>query len=219
MRGFTLIELLVVIVIIALIAILIVPFRPRMNAMALRAACGNNLSQIGKALIMYSDVPAYGTFPTDTIGARGRPLPSLGILYRDYIGDYRAFSCNANRTDGELKAMGPTLGATPSSNPLNATMSHYGYDPGNKGTGYTPHTPKDSLAAIAADFTAAGVNSDNHGGRAGQNVLLGSGSVEWRESISNTVSAAPKPVVDPDITSDSGITDSNWLNMESFISQ
>ena len=219
MRGFTFLELLVVLVVFAIIAMLLTVSQPHGRAAARRAACANNLSQIGKALIMYSDVPSYATFPTDTRGARGHPLPSLGILYGDYVTDYRVFSCPAKSTVNELKSLGRTVGATPSPNPLNATMTHYGYDPGNKGTGFKPHSPADTMTVVAADFTAAGANSDNHGPNAGQNVLLAVGSVEWRDGIANSDAGSKDPRVDPDITADSGITDPRWSSLESFISQ
>ena len=219
MRGFTLLEMLVVIVIIGILAALVMPVLTRARMTSKGNMCANNLGQLGKALIMYSDVPSYAQYPTDKgAGVRGNPLPSLGILYRDYVSDYRVFSCSSKPTITQLTSLAPTIGSTPSSNPLNAAMTHYGYDPGNKNSGYV-HSPNDSMAVIVADFTAAGANSDNHGPHAGQNVLLGAGSVEWRESISNTIDGEKHSVVDADITADSGITDTNWQNMESFISQ
>ena len=221
-RGFTLLELIVVIAILGLLAALILPLFGRNHEYARNASCANNLSQMGKALIMYSDVPTYATFPTNKLKGRGDPLPSLGILYRDYVSDYRIFSCASKPTIPALAGLGPTIGAAASSKPLTASMTHYGYDSGNKGTDYQPHSPNDAMAIVVADFTAAGRNSDNHGSAAGQNCLRGSGSVEWFDSVVNVVATSDKShpsVQDNDITTDGDIQDADWKNMESFISQ
>jgi general secretion pathway protein G len=52
-RGFTLIELLVVIAIIAILAALLFPVFARAKAAAKKTACISNLSQIGKAIVIY----------------------------------------------------------------------------------------------------------------------------------------------------------------------
>jgi len=218
-RGFTLLEVIVVIAILALLAALILPYLFRNSGSSKGSRCANNLMQIGRALIMYSDVPSYATFPTNKLKARGDPLPSLGILYRDYLSDYRVFSCGSKPTIAQLAALGPTTDLVPTASPLNATMTHYGYDSGNKGTNYQPHTPNDAMAIVVADFTAAGKNSDNHGPAAGQNCLRASGSVEWFDALSNVVADGSPKIQDNDITTDGDIQDPNWQNMESFISQ
>lgn len=218
-RGFTLLELLVVIAVIAALAALLLPLLAQARTKARRASCANNLSSLGKALIMYADVPSYGTYPVIRSNGRAEPLASLGILYRDYAADYRVFACAGCPRSPSLSTLQPWIGNQKSTHPLDATMTNYAYDSGNKATGYKPHTPKDDMAIILADFTAAGRNSDNHGQGAGQNCLRASGAVEWLESLSNIVASGTPPLIDSDITADGTLGDPKWENMKSYISQ
>ena len=209
----------VVVAILMTLAAMLIPALAEARANARKTACANNLSAIGKAMMMYSDVPSYGTFPIDRTNGRANPMPSLGILYRDYCADFRIFSCPGSPTTDQLRNLGATIGTAQSTLPLNASMTHYAYDPGNKGTGYKPHTPNDSMAIVLADFTATGRNSNNHAPFTGQNCLRAGGNVEWFESLSNTVVSGTTPVVDADITADGTLEDSSVATMKSYLSQ
>ncbi|MCY3019886.1 MAG: type II secretion system protein [Planctomycetota bacterium] len=111
----------------------------------------------------------------------------------------RLYSLVAEFTDGELaKMLAKITPAKPwlpkEGTFLSPATSSYGYDPG--------HSPNDAVAALMADRKGTEKNSDNHGPNAGQNVLLGAGCIEFRNTVENIgVNANGKKLVDPDIYS------------------
>jgi len=196
-RGFTLIELLVVIVIIAILAAIVLPILRARKQAALRTSCASNLNQIAKAMYMYSDVQGGGPFPNtatgnDPFAVTGSTLPSLNLLYKGYLQDPRVFSCPTKPIPpAKIKAIEPYVSGTawPSQKWMVPAQCSYGYDPG--------HGPNDAAAAIMADRKGNGANSDNHFANVGQNVLIGAGAVEWRDSPVNILDA--KGLKDDDI--------------------
>ena len=192
-HGFSLLELLVVIVLIGILAMLIITGLARVRESARRTSCASNLKQIGTAMFMYANVPTNRILPTangttsDPYVVGASSAMSLSLLYKGYVMDPKCFFCPSlplpPSHSSSLLAV-PALPGRPAIAWWAASTS-YGYDPG--------HTTKDEATALAADAQPAGsalgskVNSNNHGIGAGQNVLIGAGTVMFKEDVQNTL--------------------------------
>ncbi|HYG78024.1 MAG TPA: hypothetical protein VEK08_23665 [Planctomycetota bacterium] len=207
-RGVTLLEIIVILLMVIIAAGILLPMLSRPRTRSIRTSCASNLNQIAKAMFMYADVPANGIFPTDATGSdpfAARPMPSLNLLYRGYIADPKVFSCPSNPVaPALLNKIQDITAARTSGSWMTAQQSSYGYDPG--------HDPNDAMAAIAADAPGTKPNSNNHGQNAGQNVLIGAGTVEFIISPSRPIGDG---AVDNIYTLDSGLK----RNQDGYIRQ
>ncbi|MEI6231629.1 MAG: type II secretion system protein [Planctomycetota bacterium] len=173
-EGLTLLEVLAIIVFMAILAVIFIPTRRGNRENSRRTTCGQAMGQIHKAITIYEvDYALYPTIGAEKLAYTERPQDALNLLYRQYIDDVRVYFCPSNKmSPTELD----TVMTAGSGNFKGSLKSSYGYSPGKDS--------KNSRVIILADKKGKGLNSDNHGLNAGQNVLTAGGSV-------NFVPAAP----------------------------
>ncbi len=148
---FTLIELLVVIAIIAILAAMLLPVLTRARETARRAVCISNLKQQYLATHNYTDDYESHVPPWGYLGCRyymflnlgshvtGVPDTGPGMLYPDYVGDYRVFYCPSHV------------------NPEGANHATAAYwDPTPLATGNKAFTSYTQFAGLAYESTARG---------------------------------------------------------------
>ena len=186
-RGVTLLEIIAVLVLVTIFVALIVPPLFKARDRAKITACASNLKQIGMALVMYADGPGNRLFPTCSKTkdpyADDTPMQALNLLFSTYLPDRKVFSCPLNPVEPDLlnavTELGPQRRVISGTAPMSHVSCSYAYDPG--------HSPDDATTIFAADKKGAGRNSDNHGPNAGQNILLGAGTVVLNEDLDKSM--------------------------------
>lgn len=188
-NGFTLVELIVVIAIIAILAAILLPALARAREAARRAACQNNLKQLGLVFKMYSGESRAERFPPMDVYPYGvnhseEGMPRLlafrwDAVYPEYLTDFGACVCpsdlDAGNVYGQLEAAmaGDSFTMTPAdharltadftvntiSDYLAITGAHWSYF-------YWSHVATstnelDAAAAYVIDHKSGGLNNWN----------------------------------------------------------
>lgn len=168
LRSFTLVELLVVIAIIGILAGMLLPAVAAARERARRAACMSNLSQFGKAMVMYS-MDNDEKFPDEL-----RKLGSEG----DYVKTPRLFICRSDSTRSAANVVDDDDSVFTSTN-----CSYNLVTEESDGTPMTAASAGNNMLACDKDGDENVTDADdgfggNHAGDGG-NILYVDGSVQW----------------------------------------
>jgi prepilin-type N-terminal cleavage/methylation domain-containing protein len=203
--AFTLIELLVVIAIIGMLAALILPALSGSRERSRRAYCQNNLSQIGRAIMLYADEHSE-TFPAAAINASSSfwdiaILPYLGQATNVFLcmsdpfrnapgtGNPRSYAVNAVAQGSGYRAPFGLLGQ-PGSALRTGDLDF------NRGdlilVGERPGNSMDDRGWVGGyNFCALELNAGSvHGGK-GANYLMSSMAVRYMETNDAALAVAP----------------------------
>lgn len=152
-RGYTLIEILVVIAIVAIVAAILLPVFTKAKESAKKTSCLSNLSQIGKAMLIYmadyDDLFPYGLDPADRYRPQiwsGYPgwqaripyMPMLHEVLQPYCKSPEVFHCASDRGAMVVESHFPLdLPSTPSHFFTFGTSYHFRTELAFRGTSHS----------------------------------------------------------------------------------